>query len=314
MRKKTHEEFIGELFDKYGNEYVALSDYVNSNTKITIRHNKCGHIWNPYPLNILRKSGCPECKKKKLNQSFKLDFSIVKESFKKESYILLSNENDYINAKSKLKFTCPKGHSGEINWNNFNNGQRCLDCGYDSIKEKQRKDIDDVMKDIEDVGYELISFENDKYENTRTKVTVSCKNGHITTKTFSSIMNGHGCPHCVNPSKSEVKIAEILTRENVSFVMQYRIPECRNKRELPFDFAIIKDDNVLFLLEFDGRQHFMPVKKFGGEDGFRKTQENDQIKNAFCKSNNISLERISYKQSNNIEKALLQLLEKYQIK
>ncbi|XZI06026.1 zinc-ribbon domain-containing protein (plasmid) [Clostridium perfringens] len=63
-RKKTHEEFIEEVKDKYGDEYEILGKYVNAETKILIRHNceKCNnHEWRIRYYQLLKGHGCPVC-------------------------------------------------------------------------------------------------------------------------------------------------------------------------------------------------------------------------------------------------------------
>lgn len=60
---------------------------------------------------------------------------------------------------------------------------------------------------------------------------------------------------------------------------------------LPFDFYLY-DKNII--IEYDGLHHFEPVKGWGGEEKFKITQENDEIKNTYCKNNNITLIRIPY--------------------
>ena len=57
-------------------------------------------------------------------------------------------------------------------------------------------------------------------------------------------------------------------------------------------------------IEYDGRQHFEIVKKFGGLEGFIDTKIRDTIKNTYCKKNNIKLIRIPYWDFDNIEKIL----------
>ena len=47
-------------------------------------------------------------------------------------------------------------------------------------------------------------------------------------------------------------------------------------------------------VEYDGKQHFEANDYFGGEDGFLYRQINDEIKNEYCKNNNIRLIRIKY--------------------
>ena len=53
----------------------------------------------------------------------------------------------------------------------------------------------------------------------------------------------------------------------------------------------------MFLLEYDGEQHFKPVKLFGGNKAYQENIERDNIKNQYCKEHNIILYRLSYKMS-----------------
>jgi len=63
---------------------------------------------------------------------------------------------------------------------------------------------------------------------------------------------------------------------------------------LPFDFYI---ENYNLIIEFDGKQHFEPISRFGGEEGFNKIKINDAIKNNYCKLHKINLIRINYRQN-----------------
>ena len=92
-------------------------------------------------------------------------------------------------------------------------------------------------------------------------------------------------------SKGELKIQEILEQGEIPFKRQYSFPELKSKKNklLKFDFAIFKDDNLMCLIEFHGRQHYEVVDYFGGEDQFKTQQENDALKEEFCKKNDIPL-------------------------
>jgi len=60
-RKKAFEKL------QSNKEYKALidySDYVNSQTKIPVKHLKCGYIWETTPNNLNKLAGCPRCSKK----------------------------------------------------------------------------------------------------------------------------------------------------------------------------------------------------------------------------------------------------------
>jgi hypothetical protein len=99
---------------------------------------------------------------------------------------------------------------------------------------------------------------------------------------------GTGCPYCAS-SKGEKKIKEILDMNKISYVTQYRFPDCINKRTLPFDFAIFNEGKVIGVIEFQGRQHFYPISYFGGEQGHKMTNKNDIIKFNYCKDHSIPL-------------------------
>ena len=66
-----------------------------------------------------------------------------------------------------------------------------------------------------------------------------------------------------------------------------------------FDFYL-PDYNLC--IEYDGEQHFKPLKHFGGEKDLTERQENDKIKTNYCLENKISLLRIRYDED--IEQAL----------
>ena len=77
--------------------------------------------------------------------------------------------------------------------------------------------------------------------------------------------------------------------------------ECKNIFPLPFDFYIPHKD---ICIEYDGEQHYKPIEYFGGVKKFKRLKRNDNIKNKYCKENNIKLIRIKYSQYKNIDKIL----------
>lgn len=53
-------------------------------------------------------------------------------------------------------------------------------------------------------------------------------------------------------------------------------------------------------IEYDGRQHFIPIKMFGGDKALERTKKHDYIKSKYCTDNNIQLIRIHYEDYDNI--------------
>lgn len=64
-RIKTHDEFVKDLYDVFGDEYTVLSKYTHGKNPINIKHNVCGHIWTTTPNPILKGHGCPYCANRK---------------------------------------------------------------------------------------------------------------------------------------------------------------------------------------------------------------------------------------------------------
>lgn len=98
-------------------------------------------------------------------------------------------------------------------------------------------------------------------------------------------------------SRGEIKIEEILKMNNLNFKAEYEFPNLLspNGRPLRFDFAVFDDDgNLDFLIEFQGKQHYQAVSKFGGTRGLYQQQYNDNQKRRFCALNNITLIEIPY--------------------
>lgn len=98
-------------------------------------------------------------------------------------------------------------------------------------------------------------------------------------------------------SKGEEKIQEVLRQMNIHFVKEYSFAGLvgSSGRRLRFDFAIFDEDyNLDCLLEYQGKQHYVPVDKFGGYKALLRQQQNDKAKRVFCLRNNIRLITIPY--------------------
>lgn len=98
-------------------------------------------------------------------------------------------------------------------------------------------------------------------------------------------------------SRGEIKIEEILSQAGLNFKEEYSFPNLisSNGRPLRFDFAVFDDDdNLDFLIEYQGIQHYQAKSKFGGYSGLRKQQYNDMQKREYCRKNNIILIAIPY--------------------
>ncbi len=93
-------------------------------------------------------------------------------------------------------------------------------------------------------------------------------------------------------SSGEVKIHNILTDYDIPFEEEYEFDDIISSsgRHLRFDFAIFDDDGDLqCLIEFNGRQHYQSVSKFGGSRGVHRQRYNDNLKRQYCLKHNYKL-------------------------
>ena len=60
-------------------------------------------------------------------------------------------------------------------------------------------------------------------------------------------------------------------------------------------FIFVPDLNLA--IEYDGIQHFKPIKAWGGDEGLKKNIKREKIKEQKCQENNVTLIRFSYKEN-----------------
>lgn len=129
--------------------------------------------------------------------------------------------------------------------------------------------------------------------------------------TFAQVINS-GCRHPdIHKSQLELECIRILKKHNIDYVEQKTFDECKHKNKLRFDFYLCDYD---ICIETDGLQHSIPVDIWGGLQGLQDIVTRDNIKNEYCKTNNIKLIRIPQKKINKMEEIILNELTALNIK
>lgn len=105
---------------------------------------------------------------------------------------------------------------------------------------------------------------------------------------------------CTHKSSGEIYIIDILNQNNINYLEQYRFLDMPKKS---YDFAIVKDNKIIRLIEFDGEQHFKEVPQW--RTTLQIIQQRDREKNEYALSHNIPLVRIPYWERNNITLEML---------
>lgn len=97
---------------------------------------------------------------------------------------------------------------------------------------------------------------------------------------------------CIKYSIGEKIIASLLKEANINYIKEYVVKELGNKR---FDFAIMENNTIIRLIEFDGRQHYEKSNSIWDKTmSLEERQKIDKIKNEYALSHNIPLVRIPY--------------------
>lgn len=107
-------------------------------------------------------------------------------------------------------------------------------------------------------------------------------------------------------SKANVNMGLILTKLSIPFKREYCFKDCKDKRPLPFDFALFNNEEELIgLIENNGQQHYS-ARGTGWNTPERLiyTQKHDYIKQKFAEDNKIPLLIIPYQYFDELEKFL----------
>lgn len=179
-------------------------------------------------------------------------------------------------------------------------GFGCLNCQdkSDNPKKITKEQFIERSKLIhgEKYDYSKIVFEDMYLE-----VEIICSiHGIFKQKPSIHLYAKSNCPEC-NISKGEEQIAIWLNQNNIKYNFQHQI-KIENSYHY-FDFYL-PDNNLI--IEFNGRQHYEPIKFFGGQEGFINLIKRDEIKKEYCILNKIDLLIVSYNEG--IDKSLRQKL------
>jgi hypothetical protein len=283
------DKFINKSTTLHKNKYdYSLVEYKNTKTLVKIICPSHG-LFLQRPEHHMRGQGCSQCGnlQKGISQRNNL------QSFIEKAKLIHKDKYDYslaiyLTSKIKIKIICPIHGIWEQKPNHHLLGKGCRQCSG-SAKLTTEIFVNRALEIHENkYDYSLVVYKG-HYE----KVNVICPIHGIFEQGAGSHLSGVGCPQCIE-SKGEKEIFNFLILKGILFETQKAFDGCKLKKKLRFDF-FLPEKNMC--IEYDGEQHFIPVKKWGGIENLEIIQKRDKIKAKFCQDNNIQLLRISYKES-----------------
>jgi len=215
-------------------------------------------------------------------------------------YVLSRAENDRY---GKAMWVCKCTKCGEtekaVSGSHLRSGRSkaCEKCRQKAMTSTTIKN--ETGKDYGFLHVERVATEEEKPRKDRHGVYWNCtctKCGRKNVIIFGDYLrngNTRSCG-CMN-SYNESNICKILDNLGIKYIQQKRFSDLtltgRPCDELMFDIAVYDNDKLLYLIEFDGIQHF---EKGHFHNSYERTHRNDLAKNKYCFKNKIPLIRIPY--------------------
>ena len=210
----------------------------------------------------------------------------------------------YTGTYEKSVVICPKHGEFLCRANNVFNNRGCPKCKFELLKKcsyRQPRTLEEFINKVNEIHDNKYDYLKVKYINDKTKVCIICpQHGKFWQSPNKHLSRKQGCPICKS-SHAERKIIQFFEENNVTYERQKRFDKCRNKKPLPFDFYLPKQN---LLIEYDGELHYRLSRRAKKQEKLERTQTHDKIKTKFAEDNNISLLRIPYWEKDNIKQVL----------
>lgn len=305
-RRKAKALTLDEVISKFNeaNCIPLFSEYKNNRDFVSYIA-QCGHKCRIQVGAFLLGKGriCRRC----LNQSFRDSVDIVKAEFEREGCKPLFTE--YKNKNQKLNYIAKCGHHNAISRYHFKRGvgRICHDCALHS----KAYSIEKIRSLLHREGCELLSS---KCNGTKDKIVYIARCGHTTISKLSDFIDGCNrvCKDCVSNGVGKLSsnsVYSILKTRYSDVEREYKII---TERKFPqwLDFYI---PSIKLAIEYNGEQHYRPIKNWGGEVGFEKAKERDAAKRRYCKSKGIVLVEIDgrkYKYNNLTNELVFEMIDR----
>jgi very-short-patch-repair endonuclease len=305
--KLIQSEFIKKANLIHNNKYnYSNVVYLNTEIKVEIICPIHGSFYQTPHAHIgKQKQGCKKCGIEKRAKNQRYSF----EDFICMAKIIFENKFEYIEPilfdfQKKISIICPiHGELKQTPVSHLNYSEGCAGCGRLVASNKVRSSKEEFVEKANLVHKHKFTYNDVVYKTVEDKVFITCSIHGNFEQTPHSHLSGKGCYKC-RYSYGEKIIKNFLEEEKINFSSQHKFDGCKNKLKLPFDFYLPEYN---LCIEYDGIQHFECIEFFGGKEGFKKRQIHDQIKNEYCKKNNINLIRI--KKNEDITKIINQFIK-----
>lgn len=295
MKDKNRNHFL-KSHEEYVKQVMAIAPYITvleeyRGGDVPIRHLCTKHNveWIPYPNNILKGEGCPECGKEKFHDKrckkhaeYVVELAVVNPT--------VEVVGEYVDSQTEILHHCL---IHDIYWEtrptNALMGKGCPECHKERLRISNAMSHEEYVERVKAINPDIIVV--GKYINNITPILHKCLiDDNEWMAIPAKILSGTGCPQCKETNGERI-VRQWLESHYIKYEFQKKFDSCRDKYPLSFDFYLPEYNTCI---EYQGGQHYFPVEKFGGQEQFEQQVKRDKIKFDFCQQNNIRLLCIKY--------------------
>lgn len=270
--------------------------------------------------NYIQKSGlcCRDCSYEKISTNMTLTSDLLQEKLiNKHGYSEFQFIGEYNGRNTLFSFNCT--NCSKHITRSFNSlivgYPLCVECSIIQRSKKIAFSQNEVNNRIESQNCKWIAG---KYKNNRSILEIQCNCGNSYKCSLAEFQDGQ--IKCTSCSKSK-SLGETLLEEviffyckefNYTYKYQKTFCDLRSKKGvlLRFDFEISNDSKIIKLIEYNGSQHYEFINFFHQSyEDFLEVQENDLLKEGYCKTNEYNLLVIPYYELSKCQNILMQKLQ-----
>ena len=279
-KNKNLDEVIKHCKEVHKDKYdYSLITTPNLSQKQKIICKKCGNVFEMTLCNhIYQKQGCKFCTHR--------SYAYTNDEFIRRAKEIHGDKYDYSkvdykNKSTKVCIICPEhGEFWQTPDKHINGKQGCPKCSA-----YHKMDTNEFIQKAKNIHGERFDYSKTVYKNNNTKVCIICPEHGEFWQTPHGHLNGRGCFKCREESNvNETLLFNFLTENYEGEIIgQYKDAWLEGQT---LDIYI---PSKRIGIEYQGIQHFKPIKFFGGVKKYEYTKEKDKEKYEKCKMNGVKL-------------------------
>ena len=294
--QKTKLEKAKEVHgDRY--DYSRVK-YTENNDKVEIICKEHGSFFTTLYSHVVRKTTCPDCAligRRKNNDHF------IKRARSVHGDRYCYSKLNYRLGSGKVTITCKEHGDFEQRASSHLLGNGCPHCFLENGK---RLSKDEFVNNAKKVHGDRYDYSKSIYITNRIPLEIICReHGSFFKNALAHVTAKSGCPKCWE-SKGERAVSVILDSLGIKYIREYKLDGYKYR----YDF-FLPEKNIL--IEFHGKQHYIPVKRFGGIEALKENKIRDKIKKSLAVKYGYTFFEFNYRhlQSNKLENLLVKKLK-----